>query len=198
MKNTNKKICVFCGASKGLNPLYAEIARQVAHIFLEKKITLVYGGAKVGLMGELADTMMAGGGEVIGVMPKFLFDREVAHTDITKLHVVDTMSERKNLLMAISDGFITLPGGIGSLDEFFEVLTLAQLGQHNKPSGVLNVAHYYDDLLRFMQHSVAENFWNSTNHNRVIVNEDPRQLIESVLHFNAPVVNRWSVEVETG
>jgi uncharacterized protein (TIGR00730 family) len=192
MDNTSKKICVFCGASKGTQSIYSTMARKLASIFLEQNITLVYGGAKVGLMGEMAEAIMEGGGRVTGIIPSFLRDKEIANTQITDLQVVDTMSERKKRLIEISDGFILLPGGIGSLDEFFEVLTLAQLGQHNKPSGILNVGHYYDDLLKFLAHSVNETFWNLTNHNRVIIEEDPQRLMDKVLDYHVSLTNRWS------
>ena len=187
----SKKICVFCGANKGRQQIYTDITRELAQIFIDQKITLVYGGAKIGLMGEMADTVLAGGGEVIGVMPRLLVDKEVSHKKITELHIVDTMAERKQVLMDLSDGFILLPGGLGSLDEFFEVLTLAQLGLHNKPSGILNVAGYYDDMLKFLENSIQENFVNHSNYSKIIIENDPVKLTNAIINYNEPMATRW-------
>lgn len=191
MSKKINRICVFCGASKGINPIYTEAARDLAKVMLDANIGLVYGGASIGLMGEMADCMVAGGGEVIGVMPSLLMDREIAHPDITELHVVDSMSDRKNLLDELSDAFIMMPGGVGTLDEFFEVLTLAQLGVHNKPRGVLNVANYYDDLLKFLDHSVSEAFWNPMNQERMLIETSSSKLVQALINYNSPLINRW-------
>jgi uncharacterized protein (TIGR00730 family) len=186
-----RNISVFCGASAGTNPVYVALAKQLADALLATNMNLVYGGAKVGLMGELAAHLLAGGGKVIGVMPTFLSEKEIAHTGISELHLVDTMSERKNLIMELSDAFILMPGGIGSLDEFFEVLTLAQLGVLNKPRGILNVANYYDDLVKFLDHAVKEDFWNKPNRSRLFIENDPMLMINKFLHYQEPSINRW-------
>jgi uncharacterized protein (TIGR00730 family) len=186
-----KNICIYCGASKGSSPVYAEAARQLADVILKAGLSLVYGGGNVGLMGELADRMISQGGKVIGVIPQFLVEKEVAHTQLTELHIVESMSERKKWLHEISDAYILLPGGIGSLDEFFETITLSQLGIHNKPRGILNTASYYDNLLKFLDHSVEQNFWNATNRDRVIVEENPQKLLSAVMNYQAPVFSRW-------
>lgn len=186
-----KTIGVYCGASKGRSNQYAHDAHDLAHCFIEHDITLVYGGAKVGLMGILADQMIKYGGKVIGVIPEFLKHQEVAHTQLTELHIVNSMHERKNLINKLSDAFILLPGGIGSLDEFFEILTLAQLGQHNKPRGILNTNNYYGNLLKFLDHAVDESFWNTANQDRIFVENNPKILLHLLLNYNAPVLNRW-------
>jgi uncharacterized protein (TIGR00730 family) len=192
---TIKNICVFCGASKGSNPIYAESARQFVDVIYQAGMTLVYGAGSVGIMGEIADHMLSLGGKVIGVTPHFLAKKEVVHTQLSELHLVNTMSERKQLLREIADAFVLLPGGIGSLDEFFDMITLAQLGLHNKPRGVLNTANYYGDLLKFLDSSVEQNFWNATNRARVIAEEDPRKLISGLMNYQAPVFSRWVEKV---
>ncbi|MEO8402175.1 MAG: TIGR00730 family Rossman fold protein [Gammaproteobacteria bacterium] len=187
-----KTLCVFCGASKGISPIYAEAARQLADVILAADMTLVYGGGNVGLMGELAHHMTTSGGKIIGVMPDFLIKNEIAHTELSEFHIVDSMSARKTLITELSDAFVLLPGGIGSLDEFFEIITLSQVGLHNKPRGILNTAHYYDDLLKFLDHSVKEQFWNSENRDRIIIEENPQELVNGLLNYNAPLFDRWN------
>lgn len=184
-------ICVFCGASKGASSIYEESARELADALLKAGMTLVYGGARLGLMGVLAEQMMNEGGKVIGVIPQFLIDREIAYTQLTELHIVDTMRERKRRLNEISDAFILLPGGIGSLDEFFEIITLSQLGLHNKPRGILNTANYYNDLIQFLDYSVKEEFWNTPNRDRLIIDNNPNRLLQSILNYQAAPVDRW-------
>lgn len=186
-----KNICIYCGAHKGILPQYAEAARQFADAMFAAGVNLVYGGANVGLMGVLADRMLSHGGKVIGVMPKSLISNELAHTELTELHIVDTMSERKKLLFDLSDAFVMLPGGVGTLDEFFEMITLAQIGLHNKPRGILNTANYYDDLLKFLQYSISQNFWNTPNRERVIVNANPEELLAGVLNYAEKPFHRW-------
>ena len=141
-----RAVCVFCGSSTGEDPAYAEAARDLGRLIAGNGLTLVYGGGHVGLMGVVADAALDAGGEVIGVMPKALVDREISHTSLTKLHVVHSMHERKAMMSELSDAFVALPGGNGTLEEFFEVLTWAQLGEHGKPCGLLNVAGYYDPI----------------------------------------------------
>lgn len=156
--NPIKQICVFCGSSPGAGLAYVQAARQLGETLARRDITVVFGGSKAGLMGQLAKAAMQAGGQVIGVIPQSLVDMEVAATGITKLHVVTTMHERKALMAELSDGFIALPGGIGTIEEFFEVLTWSQLGFHQKPCGLLNIGGYYDALLAFMDGMVAQEF----------------------------------------
>ena len=152
------RICVFCGSSTGIRSEYVTAARALAAALVERKLGLVYGGGSVGLMGVLADAVLVAGGEVIGVIPGPLATPELAHTGLTELRVVASMHERKALMASLADGFIALPGGLGTLEETLEVLTWAQLGIHAKPLGVLNVSGYFDGLLRFLAHAVAEGF----------------------------------------
>jgi uncharacterized protein (TIGR00730 family) len=144
------RICVFCGSSTGTDPRFAEAARAVGSALAHRSVGLVYGGANVGLMGQLADAALAGGGEVIGVIPRGLEGREVAHRGVSQLHITDGMHARKQMMYALSDAFLALPGGYGTLDELFETLTWAQLGDHRKPVALLNVARFYDPLLAFL------------------------------------------------
>ncbi len=153
-----KRVCVFCGSSTGTRPEYAAAARDLAAELSRRGVGLAYGGGSVGLMGVLADTMLAGGGEVIGVIPKPLASKELAHTGLTEMRVVGSMHERKATMASLVEGFIALPGGLGTLEETLEVLTWAQLGIHRKPVGVLNVAGYFDGLLKFLAHAVSEGF----------------------------------------
>ena len=153
-----KAICVYCGSSNGVTPQYAAVARQLAATLVDQNLQLVYGGGNVGLMGALADEVMRLGGEVTGVIPQLLMDREVGHNNITRLHIVKDMHERKALMAELSDAFIAMPGGIGTLEELFEMLTWHQLGFHQKPTGVLNVLGFYDGLLQFLNHQVEQGF----------------------------------------
>lgn len=153
-----RRVCVFCGSSPGRDPLYSEAARELAGALTRRKIGLVYGAASVGVMGALADAVLALGGTAIGVIPERLVDKERSHTGLTELHVVKSMHERKALMGALSDGFVALPGGLGTLEEFFEVLTWNQLGIHSKPCGLLNIGAFYDGLTGFLDHIVDEGF----------------------------------------
>ena len=171
-------ICVFCGSSPGNDPAYAEAASQLGRTLAERNTTLVYGGGHVGLMGVVADAALGAGGEVIGVMPKSLVEREIGHTGLTKLHVVHSMHERKAMMSRLSAGFIALPGGNGTLEEFFEVLTWAQLGEHYKPCGLLNVAGYYDPLLTVFDQMVERAFLKEEHRKLVLVEEDPASLLQ--------------------
>ena len=151
-------ICVFCGSSTGQRPAYVQAARVVGETLARRHIRLVYGGGKVGLMGQMADAALAAGGTVVGVIPGRLADREVAHEGLDELHVVETMHARKALMADLSDAFIALPGGFGTLDEFFEIVTWAQLGFHSKPVGLLNVEGFFDPVLSFVDHAIQEGF----------------------------------------
>ncbi|HEY1464504.1 MAG TPA: TIGR00730 family Rossman fold protein, partial [Terriglobales bacterium] len=173
-----KRVGVFCGSSSGIRPQYSQTADAVGRILAEQRLTLVYGGGKVGLMGTLANAALAAGGEVIGVIPHALMLKEVGHTGLTKLRIANTMHERKALMAELSDAFIALPGGYGTLDEFCEILTWAQLGLHNKPCGILNVNGYYDPLLELFQKSVAEGFLRKEHADMLMVESDPEKLLQ--------------------
>ena len=148
-----KTLCVFCGSSAGSRPVYADAARQMGEALVARDITLVFGGGRVGLMGEIARTVLAGGGRVVGVIPRALLRKEIAYEDLSELHVVDSMHERKALMAERSDGFVAMPGGFGTFEEFCEVLTWSQLGFHHKPVALLNVAGYFDGLLALFDHA---------------------------------------------
>ena len=184
-------ICVFCGSSPGNNPAYAEAASRLGRILAERGTTLVYGGGHVGLMGVVADAALEAGGEVIGVMPRSLVDREIGHKGLTKLHVVGSMHERKALMSELSDGFVALPGGNGTLEEFFEVLTWAQLGEHGKPCGLLNVAGYYDPLLRVFDQMVEKDFLRGAHRKLVLVADDPSSLLHRFEGYEPPKIIKW-------
>jgi len=187
-----KRICVFCGSSPGARPEYAQAARQLGHILAERNLGLVYGGGSVGMMGVVADAALQAGGEVIGVIPEKLFQKEgVAHAHLSKLHVVDSMHERKALMAELADAFIALPGGLGTIEEFFEVLTWAQLGIHWKPCGLLDVCHYYDKLLEFLDDAVAQRFVKAEHRSMVLVAETPEMLLQQFQSYQAPQVDKW-------
>ncbi len=187
-----KRICVFCGSSPGVRPAYAEAAASLARHLAARKIAVVYGGSRVGLMGLLADAALAVGGEVIGVIPRTLVAKEVAHTGLSDLRVVESMHERKRLMADMSDAFIALPGGFGTLDEFCEILTWTQLGLQQGPCGLLNVEGYYDLLLKMFDHAVAEQFI-KPEHRRMVISEDhPESLVARVQEYQPPRdVDKW-------
>jgi uncharacterized protein (TIGR00730 family) len=172
------RICVFCGSSPGVRPAYLAAACELGEVLAARGIGLVYGGASVGLMGELADAVLAGGGEAIGVIPGRLVDCELAHGRLTELHVVETMHERKALMAELSDAFVVLPGGAGTLDEFFEALTWRQLGLHSKPLALLDVGGFFEPLLRLADHLVAEGFVLAEFRALLLVERDPATLLE--------------------
>jgi hypothetical protein len=185
-----KRVCVFCGANPGTRAEYGASARELAAVLARRGLGLVYGGGNVGMMGMLADAMLHAGGEVIGVIPQHLVDREVAHGGVTKLHVVNTMHQRKAMMNELSDAFIALPGGFGTLEEFFEILTWSQLGILRKPSGLLNVSGYYDDLLAMMDHAVAEGFLLPANRKLVIADTNPDALVVRLASLCAALANK--------
>ena len=185
------RLCVFCGSNSGINPAYGEVARVLAAELARRQIGIVYGGGNVGLMGVVADAALAAGGEVIGVIPHGLVSRELAHSGVTKLHVVDSMHDRKALMAELSDGFIALPGGFGTLEEFCEVVTWTQLGVHLKPCGLLNAAGYYDGLLSFLAHALKEEFLKPTHFEIVVTASDAASLIDRLLAWRAPAVGKW-------
>jgi hypothetical protein len=184
-------ICVFCGSSPGNDPAYTEAAQRLGRTLAERDTTLVYGGGHVGLMGVVADAALEAGGEVIGVMPRSLVDREIGHKGLTKLHVVGSMHERKALMSELSDGFVALPGGNGTLEEFFEVLTWAQLGEHGKPCGLLNVAGYYDPLLKVFDQMVEKDFLRGAHRELVLVADDPSSLLQRFEGYDPPKTVKW-------
>ena len=173
-----KRLCVFCGANAGTRVEYGAAARELAAALARRGLGLVYGGGNVGMMGMLADAMLHAGGEVIGVIPQHLVAREVAHRGVTRLHVVDDMHQRKAMMNELSDAFVALPGGFGTLEEFFEMLTWSQLGIHRKPSGLLNVCGFYDDLLAMLDHAVTEGFLLPANRELVIADTDAAALVQ--------------------
>ena len=184
-------ICVFCGSSPGNDPAYAAAAQRLGRTLAERDTTLVYGGGHVGLMGVVADAALEAGGEVIGVMPRSLVEREIGHTGLTKLYVVGSMHERKALMSELSDGFVALPGGNGTLEEFFEVLTWAQLGEHGKPCGLLNVAGYYDPLLKVFDQMVEKDFLGGAHRELVLVADDPSSLLHRFESYEPPKTVKW-------
>lgn len=183
-----ERVCVFCGSSPGARPAYAEATMEVARRLVGAGIGVVYGGGHVGLMGVLADAALAEGGEVTGVMPQALVDREIAHTRLTELRVVGSMHERKALMADLADAFIALPGGAGTLDELFEVYTWAQLGLHDKPCGLLDVENYYSGLTAFLDHAVDERFLRAEHRQALLVERDAGRLIERLAEFEPRTV----------
>jgi uncharacterized protein (TIGR00730 family) len=195
--NPLKSLCVFCGSSPGDRPVFAGAANALGTLLGRSGIRLVYGGASVGLMGILADAALAAGGEVIGVIPESLFDKEVAHHGLTKLHRVSSMHERKTLMYDLSDGFVALPGGLGTLEEIFEILTWAQLGLHQKPCGFLNVDGYFDPLLRFLDQTVERRFTKEKHRALIQVARTPGELLKRFEVFRAPKLDKWIQPGET-
>ena len=184
------RICVFCGSSPGNRPEYLVAARELGRTLAEKKIAVVYGGARVGTMGALAKAARDNGGEVIGVIPRAIVELEVADRDLPRLEVVATMHERKARMADLSDGFIALPGGLGTLDELSEVLTWAQLGMHSKPCGLLDVAGYYSDLLKFLDRAVADGFLHPQHRGLLLVDANAQALLGRMTDFEPTVVDK--------
>ena len=192
-----KSVCVFCGSQSGEDPAYEETARALGETLATIGIELVYGGGHVGLMGAIADAALAAGGEVTGVMPRALVDREIAHTGLSRLHVVGSMHERKAMMSELSEGFVALPGGSGTLEEFFEVLTWAQLGEHGKPCGLLNIAGYYDPLLAVFDHMVDRGFLNEKHRAMVLVEAEPTAMLAKFEEYGPPKIAKWIDSSET-
>ena len=186
-----ERICVFAGSSPGRRPEYVTAARALGRALADERIGLVYGGAGVGLMGAVADAVLDRGGSVVGVMPRALVEREVAHAGLTELGVVGSMHERKAEMADLADAFVALPGGLGTLEEMFEVLTWAQLGHHVKPCGLLNVAGYYDPMLSMMDHAVEERFVAPEHRAMILVDVEPGPLIERFRAYRPPQVSKW-------
>ncbi|BCO26532.1 cytokinin riboside 5'-monophosphate phosphoribohydrolase [Rhodoferax lithotrophicus] len=192
-----KNICVYCGSSSGRLPAYAEGARALARALVARDWGLVYGGASIGLMGLVADTVLQLGGRVVGVIPEALARKEVAHAGLTQLHVTQSMHERKTLMAELSDGFIAMPGGIGTFEEIFEIWTWAQLGIHAKPCGLLNVAGYYDALTTFLDHATHEQFMKPPHRSLLIVEPEPVALLDRFDRFEPLQIQKWLAKSES-
>ena len=191
-----QRICVFCGSNLGFNPVYRQAATMLGDLLVARGIGLVYGGGNIGLMGVLADAMLAKGGNVIGVTPESLMAKEVGHQGVSELRIVKSMHERKALMADLSDAFIALPGGYGTFEEFCEVVTWSQLGLHAKPCGLLNVAGYYDSLLGLFDQAVHEGFLRKDNRGLVLEDSDPAQLLVKMTEFHTPASGKWIAEDE--
>jgi uncharacterized protein (TIGR00730 family) len=192
-----RRVCVYAGSTLGSDPTYVDAAKALAGLLAERGIGLVYGGSKIGLMGVLADTALAAGGEVIGVMPQALVDREIGHQGLTELRIVDSMHDRKALMADLSDAFVAVPGGIGTLEELIEVYTWSQLGIHSKACGVLNVRGYYDALAAFLDHAVEEGFLRPQQRAVLIVAAAPAELLDRLAASEPPPVRKWLVLDQT-
>lgn len=187
-----RRVCVYCGSSNGRRATYALAARELAAVLVHHDIELVYGGASVGIMGILADEVLALGGAAHGVIPKILVEKEIAHEGLTELHVVGSMHARKSMMATLSDGFIALPGGFGTLEEIVEVVTWGQLRFHDKPCGLLNVGGYFDRLLEFLDHAEHEGFLRPQNRAMLLSDETPVGLIQQFERYTAPQVDKWT------
>lgn len=187
-----KRVAVYCGSSNGASEAYLEGAKQLGKELVKRGISLVYGGASVGVMGTVADTVLQGNGHVIGVMPQLLIDREIAHQNLTELVIVDSMHERKAKMADLADAFIVLPGGPGTMEEFFEVFTWAQIGIHQKPIGVLNVNQYYDPLISLFAHMTKEKFMHEKYQSMLIVESSADELIKRFESYEPPTVKSYT------
>jgi len=186
-----KQITIFCGSSSGNETVFVEQAKILGKLLVKQKIDLVYGGAKIGIMGAVADAVLESGGKVIGVIPTFLRTKEVAHYQLTELIVVETMHERKMKMNELSDGIIALPGGFGTLEELFEILTWAQLGLHQKPIGLLNVNGFYDSLIAMIQTTVDKGFLKELDQQRLLISDNAEELLQKMNSYQAPFVSKW-------
>jgi len=188
---TMNRICVFCGSSSGNKPEYLQAAEKLGSLMAESRIELVYGGGNVGLMGMTAKSCLENGGRVTGVIPEHLFKMEVAHKKLTDLKIVKDMHQRKSMMSEMADGFIALPGGIGTFEEVFEIFTWMQLGIHQKPVGILNINGFYDLLGQFMQHVVEEGFLRKEHLEMLIVEDDPFKMIERLRNYKHKKIEKW-------
>ena len=187
-----KRICVYCGSSLGTRPAYQKAAQRLGELMAERGIGLVFGGGCIGLMGAIADAVLANGGEAIGVIPESLVRREIGHRGVTKLHVVETMHQRKKLMADLSDAFIALPGGYGTLEEICETVTWSQLGIQQKPCGLLNIESYWEGLLQFLDHATREQFIRAENRPLFLVASTPEQMLEELAAWKPPAhIERW-------
>lgn len=186
-----RAVCVFCGSREGSRSSYVEAARSMGTALASREIGLVYGGGRVGLMGALADAVLEAGGEAVGVIPEALVSKEIGHADLTKLHVVGSMHERKKLMSDLSDGFVTLPGGYGTLEEFFEVLSWAQLSIHEKPCAMLDVDGYYEHLSALFDEMIGEGFVHPEHRSLVLMERDPVALLDRMESYRPPETKKW-------
>jgi uncharacterized protein (TIGR00730 family) len=191
MSNQIRRLCIFCGSSAGNRPAYRRAAEEIGSYLAKNEIAIVFGGGKVGLMGIVADSALAAGGEVIGVIPEHLMGREVGHCGLTKLHVVASMHERKALMADLSDAFLALPGGFGTFDEFCEVLTWSQLGLHQKPCGLLNVEGYFTPVLAMFDRAVADGFLRKENREIVLASDNLPEMMDKMRSWHPVVVEKW-------
>jgi uncharacterized protein (TIGR00730 family) len=187
----SRSICVFCGSNFGNSKRYAETANEVGGSLARRGLRLIYGGGNVGLMGVVADACLAAGGNVVGVIPQSLVDKEIAHKGLTELHVVRSMHERKAMMAGLSDAFVTLPGGLGTFEEFFEMATWTQLGLHRKACGVVNVAGYFDGLLALADRAVLDGFLAPEHRNMLLSHDRPDRLVDLVLAYTPPILDKW-------
>lgn len=187
-----ESFAIFCGSSAGTNPIYIEVAEEIGKELAVRGKTLVYGGAQVGCMGAVANAALRKDGEVIGVIPQKLKDVEIAHHHLTKLHIVETMHERKAKMADLADGFIALPGGAGTLEEWFEVFTWAQIGYHEKPCGLLNVNHFFDPLIKMIDHTIQEGFMNEAYREMIIISSDPKELLDKIDAYQPIHPVKWN------
>ena len=186
-----RRVCVYCGSNPGKRPEYAAAAKELADVLVRHEIELVYGGSDKGIMGVMADAVLEQGGKVHGVIPQFLIEKEIAHQGLTELHVVKSMHDRKSMMAALSDGFIAMPGGFGTLEEIIEMLTWTQLGFHEKPCGLLNVAGYFDGLLDYLDHAVDQGFLKAQNREMLLSDTDALGLLGQFDRYQVPRVEKW-------
>ena len=191
-----KKICIFCGSSMGFDPIYREKAAELGKAMVDRQCELLYGGGSVGLMKIIADVMLENKCKVTGTITEHLMDMEVGYNDIDELIVVDSMAERKKILEDMADGFIAMPGGLGTMDEFFEAFVLSQLRVFDKPVALYNVNGFYDDIIRFIDHAAKEGFIRKEHAEGLIVSDNPKELLEMMEHFQPTDVKKWVVEIK--
>ncbi|MFK8033236.1 MAG: TIGR00730 family Rossman fold protein [Hyphomicrobiales bacterium] len=192
-----KRICVFCGSNPGNDPAYLDAAQTLGAAIVTRGYELVYGGAEVGLMGAVADAALEAGGRVVGVMPKALIDKEIGHKNLSEQHIVSSMHERKALMADLSDGFIALPGGVGTLEEIFEIWTWAQLGHHDKPLAFMNILGFYDPLCAFLDHQSSEGFVRKGHRDMAIFSKNAEEILRAFETYDAPELQKWVERAET-
>lgn len=195
--DTLKRICVFCGSNPGNDPAYLDAAQTLGAAIVTRGYELVYGGAEVGLMGAVADAALEAGGRVVGVMPKALIDKEIGHKNLSEQHIVSSMHERKALMADLSDGFIALPGGVGTLEEIFEIWTWAQLGHHDKPLAFMNILGFYDPLCAFLDHQSSEGFVRKGHRDMAIFSKNAEEILRAFETYDAPELQKWVERAET-
>jgi uncharacterized protein (TIGR00730 family) len=186
-----KNICVYCGSSSGRRPEYTSAAVEMGKLIAERDFTLIYGAGNVGIMGSIADAALAAGGKVVGIIPKALEEKEVCHQQLTELHIVDSMHERKALMAEMADAFVALPGGLGTLEELIEALTWSQLGLHRKPCGLLNIGQYYQHLTAFIDNAVEEQFLKPVHRDMLLVSDNAQDLLSQLSQYKVPHVDKW-------